>query len=167
MGPGGNFKDGLHSAQVQRSTPPGLTQIVNLYLLPRGRCWFTNADYPGHLALQIHSASSSLLQPHHLSQSFHRSAQWAASPDNSSRITRSPHPSRHGALGCLINDQEKGKAVAARRPGPAVPEAHRTLSQSGRTEAGFAGLIVSQPCEGVPSSPGRAGPTWSAALGGF
>lgn len=61
MGPGGNFKDGLHSAQVQRSTPPGLTQIVNLYLLPRGRCWFTNADYPGHLALQIHSASSSLI----------------------------------------------------------------------------------------------------------
>lgn len=84
------------------------------------------------------------------------------------QLQQSPQPfPPWGTWVCLINDQETGKAVVARRPGPAAPEAHRAPSQSGPTEADFAAPIVSQPCEGVPQRTRRAGPTWLAALGGF
>lgn len=116
------------------ASPPGLMQMDIHRLFPC--CYPSQGQLPCPLkALQSHTASNKPhLSPGTASVLSSISAVSSFSPGNSSRTT-APHPSRHGALGCLINDQEKGKAVAERRPGPAAPEAHRALSQSGPMEA--------------------------------
>lgn len=83
------------------------------------------------------------------------------SPGNFSRTTRGhphPHPSRHRALGCLINNQEKGKSCSCEETQPSSPRSTQSLEPI----RAHGKLIrwcdcVSQPCEGVPQRTRRAG----------